>query len=238
MGGVYGAIPAVQNPKPRINPLMAPQPGREHDHAGDDAERLDERRVRELVEAAGRGRQPDAVEHDRLLKAAGGGDAGARDALTTAHLDWVVSAARERADRGLSQSDLFQEGTIGLMLAIERYGSAGHGDFEAFARRQVADSMDRALGDEEKVVRDGQLLVQAARDYSEAQMNLRRELGRSGTDAELAAKLEWSVKRTQEIGLMVEDARRRHDEELLQYLVADDVDLDSLIDERDAGDGG
>lgn len=238
MGGVYGAIPAIQDPEPRINPLMAPQPRREHDRAEGDSRRLDEQRVRELVDAAGRGRQPDPVEHERLLKAAGRGDAGARDALTTAHLDWVVSAARERADRGLSQGDLFQEGTIGLMLAIEHYDAAGHGDFEALARRQVAESMDRALRDEEKVVRDGELLVQAARDYSEAQINLRRELGRTGTDVELAAKLEWSVRRTQEIGQMVEDARHRHDEELLQYLVADDVDLDSLIDERDVGDGG
>jgi DNA-directed RNA polymerase specialized sigma subunit len=148
-----------------------------------------------------------------------------------------MGAAQERADRGLSQGDLFQEGTIGLILAIERYGDSGERDFETFARREVARHMDRALGEEEKAVRDSQLLVQAAHDYAEAEASVRRELGRAGTDTELAQKLEWSVRRTREIGQMVADARRRHDEELLQYLEPGDIDLDALIEERPQGDG-
>ena len=34
---------------------------------------------------------------------------------------------------------------------------------------------------------------------------------------------------------MVADARRRHDEELLQYLEPGDIDLDTLIEERPDG---
>ncbi len=98
--------------------------------------------------------------------------------------------------------------------------------------------MDRALGNEEKAVRESRMLLQAAHDYVEAEANARRELGRAATDLELAAKLEWSVQRTQEIGQMVEDARRRHDEEILQYLEPDDIDLDTLIDlDHDGSDG-
>ena len=149
-----------------------------------------------------------------------------------------MRAAQERADRGLSQGDLFQEGSIGLILAIERFAGSGGTDFEAFARQEVAGQMDRALGEEEKAVRDSQMVVQAAQDYAEAEVAVRRDLGRAATDVELAQKLEWSVKRTKEIGQMVADARRRHDEELLQYLEPGDIDLDTLIEERPDGDGG
>jgi hypothetical protein len=47
---------------------------------------------------------------------------------------------------------------------------------------------------------------------------MRRELGRNATNAELAEKLEWTEQRTEQIGRLVDDARRRHDEELLDYL--------------------
>jgi DNA-directed RNA polymerase specialized sigma subunit len=216
---------------------MAPRPRREPGQPTPAEKRADEQRVRDVA-AAAHGHQRDSREHDRLLQAAGRGDAEARQSLTTAHLDWVMRAAQERADRGLSQGDLFQEGSIGLILAIERFAGSGGTDFEAFARQEVAGQMDRALGEEEKAVRDSQMVVQAAQDYAEAEVAVRRDLGRAATDVELAQKLEWSVKRTKEIGQMVADARRRHDEELLQYLEPGDIDLDTLIEERPDGDGG
>jgi DNA-directed RNA polymerase specialized sigma subunit len=215
-----------------MNPLMGPSPNPEPDQEG-----LDEMRVEDLAAAAGREHPPDAAEHQRLVEAAGRGDQEARDSLTNAHLDWVLSAARERADRGLSQSDLFQEGTIGLMEAIQSFPTSGRPDFETFAREQVADHMDRALGDEKKAVDDSRMLLQAAHDYVEAELNARQELGRPPTNVELAAKLEWSGQRTEEIGQMVADARRRHDEEILQYLETDDVDLDTLIEDQNGPDG-
>ncbi|TMC12545.1 MAG: hypothetical protein E6J41_02735 [Chloroflexi bacterium] len=197
----------------------------------------EEQRVEDLTAAAGRAHQPDAAEHQRLIEAAGRGDQDARDSLTNAHLDWVLSAARERADRGLSQSDLFQEGTIGLMEAIENFPRSGRSDFESFVREQVGRHMDQALRDEQKAVDDSRLLVQAAHDYVEAEISARRELGRAPSSFELAAKLEWSSQRTEEVGQIVADARRRHDEEILQYLEVEDVDLDTLIDDQNGSDG-
>lgn len=210
---------------------MAPSPNLEPGQEG-----FDERRVEDLAAAAGSDQHHDPAEHERLLDAAGRGDQGARESLTRAHLDWVVTAARERADRGLSQSDLFQEGSVGLLEAIQEFRASGRPDFETFARERVARRMDRALGDEEKAVRDTRMLLQAAQDYVQAEFTTRRELGRPPTDLELAAKLEWSVQRTTEIGQMVADARRRHDEEILQYL--EPSDLDTLIDDdHDGADG-
>jgi RNA polymerase sigma factor (sigma-70 family) len=211
--------------------LMAPDPDREPGQQGSD-----EQRMQDLAAAAGREREPDAMEHARLLEAAGRGDQKARESLARAHLDWVLSAARERADRGLSQGDLFQEGTIGLMEAIHEFPASGRQDFETFARDHVVGRMERALGAEEKAVRDTQLLLQAAHDYAEAELTARRELGREASMIELAAKLEWSLQRTEEIAQMVADARRRHDEEILQYLDPDDIDLDSITEDHTGSD--
>jgi len=210
---------------------MAPRPNREPGQHG-----FDEHRVEDIAAAAGSDHTPDPAEHQRLLDAAGRGDQNARETLTRAHLDWVLTAARERADRGLSEGDLFQEGTIGLMEAIHGFPASGRTDFEAFARDLVAQHMDQALGDEEKAVKDREMLLQAAHDYVEAELNARRELGRPATEVELAAKLEWSLQRAEEIGLMVADARRRHDEEILQYLEVEDIDLETLIDDQDGPD--
>jgi DNA-directed RNA polymerase specialized sigma subunit len=215
-----------------MNPLMGSSPNPEPGQEG-----LDERNVEDLAAAAGHAHRPDEAEHQRLIEAAGRGDQSARDSLTNAHLDWVLSAAHERADRGLSQSDLFQEGTIGLMEAIRSFPDSGRADFEAFVREQVADHMERALGDEQKAVDDSRMLLQSAHDYVEAELKARRELGRPASTLELAAKLEWSTQRTEEIGLMVADARRRHDEEILQYLELDEVDPDTFIEDRNGPDG-
>lgn len=210
---------------------MAPRSERDTGQQGSE-----DRRVQDLAEAACRAHRPASAEHRQLLKAAAHGDAEARDALTQAHLDWVLSAARERADRGLSQGDLFQEGSIGLMEAIDRFPSSGWKDFEGFAREQVARRMDGALGEEERVVTDGRMLIQAAEEYEAAEISLRLELGRSATDSELAEKLQWSVQRTEEIGQMVADARRRHDEELLEYLDPVDADLETPVKDQQTGD--
>jgi len=167
----------------------------------------------------------DADEHRRLLEAAGCGDEGARDRLARAHLDWVAGAAEERADRGLSQGDLFQEGVIGLLEAITTFHASGSSDFERFARERVALCMEQALSEEQRQVRDSEMLVQAAGEYEQAEIGLRRELGRQGSDVEMAAKLEWSLQRTVAMRELVTAARRRYDEDLVQYLEEEDVEV-------------
>jgi DNA-directed RNA polymerase sigma subunit (sigma70/sigma32) len=194
---------------------MAPRDAREPGFTRSDADAAD---VRALAAEARHGNHPDPAEHDRLLEAASIGDRLAQESLLSAHLDWVAGAAEERHDRGLSEGDLFQEGALGLMEAIGGFDAAGGIEFETACRREIALRMDRALADEEAVVRDGELLVQAAEDYERTEVGLRRELGRGATSGELAEKLEWTVERTEQIGRLVADARRRHDEELLEYL--------------------
>jgi DNA-directed RNA polymerase specialized sigma subunit len=55
---------------------------------------------------------------------------------------------------------------------------------------------------------------------------LRRELNREPTETELAEKLEWTTERTRYVALVVADARRRYDEEMLEFIDPAAIDFD------------
>jgi hypothetical protein len=90
--------------------------------------------------------------------------------------------------------------------------------------------MDQAIAVGAVGVRDAELLIAAATDYEHTQMVMRRELHRAPTDGELAEKLEWTVERTRYMAGVVADARRRHDEEMLEFIDPAAIDFDN--DER------
>jgi RNA polymerase sigma factor (sigma-70 family) len=123
------------------------------------------------------------------------GDRNARELLLEQHLDLVVAVARERAhegDQALSSADLFQEGTIGLLSAIDAYASIGVGDFESFARSRIASEMAAAEAAEDDAREQNREVVAAAEAYERAEFLFRREHGRQATIEELAHQLEWS----------------------------------------------
>ena len=169
-------------------------------------------------------------EQDRLLANSAAGDKTSLDKLVAANLAMVIRLAEARDDKGLSVPDLVQEGSLGLVDAVRTYPGSGAQDFEAFAEKKVGDQMDAAIAAEAAAVRDGELLVAAANDYERTELLLRRELHRPATDAEIAEKLEWTVERTQYVARVVADARRRHDEELLDFIDPDAIDFDGTVD--------
>lgn len=170
------------------------------------------------------------AEEQILLERSAQGDRSSQDQVVAAHLSMVIRLARDRADRGLSQPDLVQEGSIGLVEAVRRFATSGESSFAHFAEHMVGEQMDAALEAEASAVRDAELLVAAANDYERTEMLLRRELQRDATEHEIAQKLEWTVDRTRYVAQVVADARRRYDEEMLAFIDPDAVDIDDVID--------
>ncbi|MHB8589085.1 MAG: sigma factor [Candidatus Dormibacteraceae bacterium] len=169
-------------------------------------------------------------EQERLLERAGLGDRASQERLVAVNLDLVIRLAAGRDGQGLSMPDLVQEGSIGLVEAVRGFADGTQGDFAAFAEHRIGAQMDRAIATEAAALRDAELLVAAATDYEHAQLVMRTELHREPTDSELAEKLEWTVERTRYVGHVVADARRRHDEELLEFIDPAAIDFDA--DER------
>ncbi len=165
-------------------------------------------------------------EQERLLQRAGLGDKDSQERLVAVNLGLVIRLAASRAEQGLSMPDLVQEGSIGLVEAVRSFAASGESDFAMFAERRAGAQMDQAIAAEVVAVRDAELLVTAATDYEHTQLVLRGELRREPTDGELAEKLEWTVERTRYIAQVVADARRRHDEELLEFIDPAAIDFD------------
>lgn len=157
---------------------------------------------------------------DRIRR---GPDEAAVARLLETHLGMVRDLALARKGRGLPIGDLFQEGSVGLLASIRAFPAAGADDFGRFSAAQVALAMEDALATEADEVRQEQLLIQALADYDRVEMALARELKRAPTVAEIGIKLEWSPERAEHVKALVEEARRRHDEEIAQYLAEEEI---------------
>jgi RNA polymerase primary sigma factor len=166
----------------------------------------------------------------RLLERSALGDRTSQDRLVAANLALVIRLAEARDQKGLPVPDLVQEGSIGLVKAVQTFADSGEPDFAPFAERVVSQHMDDAIAVEAAAVRDAELLVTAAGDYERIELLLARELHRVPTEGEIAEKLEWTVERTRYVALVVAEARRRHDEELLQFIDPDAIDFDDTVD--------
>jgi RNA polymerase primary sigma factor len=169
-------------------------------------------------------------EQETLLRNSAQGDRSSQDRLVAANLGMVIRQAEARDERGLSVPDLVMEGSLGLVEAVQTFRGSGEEDFASFAEQKVGGQMEAAIAAEAAAVRDAELLVQAASDYERTELLLRRELNREATEREIAEKLEWTVERTRYVGMVVADARRRHDEELLEFIDPDAIDFDDTVD--------
>jgi RNA polymerase primary sigma factor len=189
----------------------------------------DDADMRDLRRQAGT-RPLSAGEEATLLQKSAGGDRNSQERLVAAHMGMVIRLAEARRDKGLDIPDLVQEGSIGLVEAVHTFAGTREPDFASFAEKKVGEQMDAALAAEAAAVREGEQLVAAASDYERTELLLRRQLGRKATDKEIAEKLEWTVDRTRYVAEVVAEARRRHDEELLEYIDPDAIDIDDTVD--------
>ena len=207
-------------------------PGVKSDAMG--AERIerdsDDAVMRDLRRQARHAPQLEAGEQKNLLDRCAAGDRASQERLVAANLGMVIRLAETREERGLSLPDLVQEGSVGLVEAVRSFGMSGRSDFATFAEHKVGEKMDAALAAEAAAVRDAELLVAAANDYERTELLLRRELHRAATSSEIAEKLEWTVERAEYVARVVADARRRHDEELLEFIDPDAIDFDDTVD--------
>jgi RNA polymerase primary sigma factor len=181
--------------------------------------------LRELIREARSQRPLQPGEEDQLLRRAADGDLASQERLIAAYLPTVVRLAAARSDEGLSVPDLVQEGSIGFIEAMRTFAGSGQPAFAPFAEARIAAQLADAIETEASAVRDEKLLITAAEDYDRTELLLARELHRAPTEAELAEKLEWTLERTRYVALVVADARKRHDEELLAFIDPEEIDL-------------
>ena len=171
-----------------------------------------------------------AGEHELVL-AARGGDRCARERLVASRLDTVRAVASRYRGLGLPLEDLVQEGSLGLLEAIERFDPGRRTDFDAFARFYVRRAIRNALTNQARLVRLPKQVVERRRLLARAEAESTAETGRPPTTAELAATTGLSAAavteaRTAAISPMSLDELATADGAPLEALVADTAAAD------------
>ena len=160
-------------------------------------------------------------EVDELLRRIHGtGGNAAAATLVRHHLALALDAALERRDQGLDLGDLYQEGSVAVVTAVDEYARRGGNaaGLRSYVERVVALHLDAALEREADERAAGEAFVRDAQRYELVEVELHHQLGRDATAIELAAALEWSVEHVETVAEMLNEARALNDESLLPFL--------------------
>ena len=130
-----------------------------------------------------------------LARRARAGDDAARRKLAESNLRLVCNIAKKYSATGISFEDLVQEGTIGLMRAIDRYDPEMGWKFSTYAVFWIKQAIGKAMLQRSRVIRLPAHILESVKKVAKRKNDLAAKLGRPPTEAELSKDLGITVER-------------------------------------------
>ena len=129
-------------------------------------------------------------EEQEAFKALREGDTGRRNEIINRNLKLVVSVAKKyKGWSGLSFTDLIQEGSFGLMNAVDRFDYTKGFRFSTYAVYWIKQAIVKAIMNKSKSIRLPAHIVDKINKIKKAEVALAAELNREPTYEEIGSRL-------------------------------------------------